>query len=300
MLASAGARRWASSCASTGCRWSYDWELEPDGTPLRVRVLGEDLIAWRDSNGKPGFLAENCPHRGASLFFGRNEEVGLAVRVPRLEVRHRRRSAWTCRTSRPNQTFGTRCALARIAPRSMAGWCGCTWASARPRRPRSRASSGVDPCRPQQRQHSHKLVYECNWLQALEGELDTTHVYFLHSRLAARVCRPSTARGSTIAPRSCTSLNTPGGVLYGGKRVEEDGNTYWRTTQFLFPMYGMYPGGRDDGTVPLSIYVPDRRRAHAAHGRVLAPERRRWTPGETRVRARCRRSRACWPMASGR
>jgi hypothetical protein len=51
-------------------------------------------------------------------------------------------------------------------------------------------------------------------------------------------------------------LNTPGGVLYGGKRVEEDGNTYWRTTQFLFPMYGMFPGGRDDGTVPLSIYVP--------------------------------------------
>src|SRR6188508_1845434 len=50
---------------------------EPDCPPLRVRLLGEDLVAFRDSTGKVGFLAENCPHRGASLFFGRNEDAGL-------------------------------------------------------------------------------------------------------------------------------------------------------------------------------------------------------------------------------
>ncbi|TME32984.1 MAG: Rieske 2Fe-2S domain-containing protein [Chloroflexi bacterium] len=55
----------------------YSWELTPDGDPLRVRLLGEDLIAWRDTNGTPGFIANNCPHRGASLFFGRNEEAGI-------------------------------------------------------------------------------------------------------------------------------------------------------------------------------------------------------------------------------
>src|SRR6267154_2477424 len=49
----------------------------PDSDPLRVMLLGEQLIAFRDSNGKVGLLANNCPHRGASLFFGRNEEVGL-------------------------------------------------------------------------------------------------------------------------------------------------------------------------------------------------------------------------------
>src|SRR5438067_3326708 len=48
-----------------------------DSDPIRVRVLGEDLIAFRDSNGHVGLLAANCPHRGASLFFGRNEEAGL-------------------------------------------------------------------------------------------------------------------------------------------------------------------------------------------------------------------------------
>src|ERR1700704_6392870 len=49
----------------------------PDSDPLRVLLLGEQLIGFRDSNGKIGLVANNCPHRGASLFFGRNEESGL-------------------------------------------------------------------------------------------------------------------------------------------------------------------------------------------------------------------------------
>src|SRR5215208_7332829 len=55
----------------------FSWELEQDGPPERVRLVGEDLIAFRDSNGQPGMIAANCPHRGASLFFGRNEESGI-------------------------------------------------------------------------------------------------------------------------------------------------------------------------------------------------------------------------------
>ena len=49
----------------------------PDSPPIRVRILGEDLIAFRDTNGDVGLVANACPHRGASLFFGRNEEAGL-------------------------------------------------------------------------------------------------------------------------------------------------------------------------------------------------------------------------------
>src|SRR5437867_2459392 len=55
----------------------YSWEVAPDGPPLRVRLLGEDLIVFRDSEGKLGLLGTHCPHRGASLFFGRNEECGI-------------------------------------------------------------------------------------------------------------------------------------------------------------------------------------------------------------------------------
>jgi phthalate 4,5-dioxygenase oxygenase subunit len=50
---------------------------EPDGPPLRVRLLGEDLIAFRTTSGEIGLVQNACPHRGASLFFGRNEEDGL-------------------------------------------------------------------------------------------------------------------------------------------------------------------------------------------------------------------------------
>ncbi len=49
----------------------------PDSDPIRFRILGEDLIAFRDTRGQVGFLGQHCPHRGASLFFGRNEEAGL-------------------------------------------------------------------------------------------------------------------------------------------------------------------------------------------------------------------------------
>ncbi len=60
---------WIPACLSS--------ELEKDGPPLRLLLLGEKLIAFRDTNGKVGILDHRCPHRCASLFFGRNEEAGL-------------------------------------------------------------------------------------------------------------------------------------------------------------------------------------------------------------------------------
>src|SRR5690349_3026536 len=49
----------------------------PDSEPLRMRYMGEDLVAFRDTNGQVGLIQTSCPHRGASLFFGRNEESGI-------------------------------------------------------------------------------------------------------------------------------------------------------------------------------------------------------------------------------
>ena len=60
---------------------------EPDGTPVEVRLFGEDLVAWRDSEGKVGLLGRYCPHRHASLVFGRNEDRGLRCLYPWVEVR---------------------------------------------------------------------------------------------------------------------------------------------------------------------------------------------------------------------
>ena len=60
---------WIPACLSS--------ELTADGEPMRLRLLGEQLIAFRDSDGRVGVIEHRCPHRGASLFFGRNEEDGL-------------------------------------------------------------------------------------------------------------------------------------------------------------------------------------------------------------------------------
>ena len=68
---------------------------EPDCPPVRVRLLGEDLVAFRDTQGRIGLLEEYCPHRRVSLFFGRNEAVWPALRVPRVEVRRRRSAVST-------------------------------------------------------------------------------------------------------------------------------------------------------------------------------------------------------------
>jgi phthalate 4,5-dioxygenase len=234
----------------------YTWEIEPDGPPQRVRVLGEDLIAWRDSSGAPSFVAENCPHRGASLFFGRNEECGLRC------VYH----GWKFDTSGacvdmpnepPESNFKHK---VKVGAYRGADFGGMTWVYMGPDQANPpevpRFEWGLVP--ETQRRHSHKVMYECNWMQALEGEFDTTHVYFLHARLKPEV---SATYGAFVEDRAAhlEVLDTDYGVMYGGRRTEDyNGETtyYWRTTQFLFPIYGMFPGGSDDGTVPLSIYLP--------------------------------------------
>ena len=63
-------RHWLPACMS-------EEVTEPDGAPVRTRLLGEDLVVFRDSRGRLGVLGEHCPHRQASLAFGRNEECGL-------------------------------------------------------------------------------------------------------------------------------------------------------------------------------------------------------------------------------
>jgi nitrite reductase/ring-hydroxylating ferredoxin subunit len=232
---------------------TYAWELEADGKALRVRLLGEDLLAWRDTNGKPGFIKENCPHRGASLFFARNEECGLRC------VYH----GWKYDTDgncvdMPNEPAESNFKH-KIKPLTYraADWGGITWIYMGPRQEDPPGLPEWEWCLVPENQvlHSHKAVYECNFMQALEGELDTTHVYFLHSRLD-----PSASPSYGLYVRDKRArleiMDTNYGVMYGARRQEDADHYYWRSTQFLFPIYGMFPGGGEDGTVPLSIYLP--------------------------------------------
>ncbi len=231
----------------------YSWELEPDGAPQRVRLLGENLVAYRDSNGAPGFIAESCPHRGASMFFGRNEEGGLRC------VYH----GWKFDTSgacvdMPNEPAESNFKH-KIKATAYAGadWGRVIWIYMGPRQDDPPALPLWEWCTvPEtQLQHQHKGVYECNYMQSVEGELDSSHAPFLHSRLHAEDTGKFGSFTKDLQPH-LEVMGTDAGVLYGARRVEDDGHYYWRSTQFLFPIYGMFPGGGDDGAVPLSIYVP--------------------------------------------
>src|SRR5207244_9255099 len=151
----------------------------PDSDPIRFRILGEDLVAFRDSNGKVGFLAQNCPHRGAPLFFGRNEECGLRC------VYH----GWkfdvdgNC-VDMPNvpegESFKAKVKL-QAYPVVEAGdllWAYMGPADKKPPMP------GFDWLGlPSTHRYVKKFQLECNYLQAMEGDYDASHASFLHSTL---------------------------------------------------------------------------------------------------------------------
>src|ERR1700694_1645863 len=152
---------------------------QPDSDPVRVRLLGEDLVAFRDTNGKVGLVANNCPHRGASLFFGRNEEHGLRC------VYH----GWKFDTTgqcidMPNEPaesdFRTKVRTVAYPTVDKAGviWAYMGAPENQPPLPDlewMRAPAG----------HSwvSKTYQNCNYLQAMEGGLDTSHSSFLHRAL---------------------------------------------------------------------------------------------------------------------
>src|SRR6516164_9841815 len=152
----------------------YSWELTPDGDPRRVRMLGEDLIAFRNSNGTPGFIQNNCPHRGASLFFGRNEEAGIRCVYHgwKFDVEGR------C-IDMPNEPaesdFKSKVKAVAYPTRERNG---IVWAYLGPRKEPPRLpdleANALDGST------ATAFQLECNWLQILEGDIDTTHVGFLH------------------------------------------------------------------------------------------------------------------------
>jgi len=230
----------------------YSWELQPDGAPLKVRLLGEDLIAFRETSGQVGLTAEACPHRGASMFFGRNEECGLRC------VYH----GWkfdvdgVCvdMPSEPAESnFKNK---VHIQAYRAAEQGGIIWAYMGPDQSDPPGLPEFEWCSLPEDQvhHQYKGIYECNWMQALEGDIDTSHLYFLHGRLEAQDPASYGVYHADKAPR-LELVETDYGMYYGASRQQAPEKTYWRTTQWLFPIFTMFPAN-EDGTVPQHMYTP--------------------------------------------
>jgi phenylpropionate dioxygenase-like ring-hydroxylating dioxygenase large terminal subunit len=230
----------------------YAWELQADGPPQRVRLLAENLVACRVSSGAVGLVAEACPHRGASLFFGRNEEEGL--RCVYHGWKFDPTGACVDMPSEPAESnFKTKVRVNAYQAREQGG---IVWAYLGPDQLNPPALPDFEWCGLPEDQvhHQYKGIYECNWMQALEGDIDTSHLYLLHARLDPEASATLGVYHPDKSPR-LDIVETDYGIYYGASRRESAGRTYWRTTQFLFPVFTMFPA-TEDGTVPQHMYTP--------------------------------------------
>src|SRR5271156_5814879 len=209
---------------------------EPDGPPVRVRLLGEDLVAFRDSAGRIGLLDEYCPHRRASLFFGRNEECGLRC------VYHGWKFAvdGSCvdQMNEPEENQFKH--KVRVAAYPTCELGGLVWAYMGP-------SEKIPPLpkfawtqTPETHRHVSKVIQECNWLQGLEGGLDTPHAPILHRLLKDDAKRggisPSSAYVRAKAPSIVVDL-TDYGYQYAGIRALGDDESHIRTYHYILPFH---------------------------------------------------------------
>jgi nitrite reductase/ring-hydroxylating ferredoxin subunit len=243
---------WIPACLS--------FALRPDGAPQRVRLLGTDYVAFRDSSGTIGFLDERCPHRNASLVLARNEDCALTC------IFH----AWRIDASgqvvdAPTHAPDAAAFAAKIRTPSYpvvdAG--GLVWVY---------LGDGEAPPFPHLPftvlPENHIWVtatkVACNWLQGVEATLDTAHIGTLHRAYVHRLAAVSddTTIGETaeaLAPRYEID-HTDYGIDAIALRPLADGTTYRRTTKWIMPTVSLVPGNAGtptDGVIFIVSPVDD-------------------------------------------
>jgi phthalate 4,5-dioxygenase len=226
---------------------------EPDGRPMRLRLLGEDLIAFRATSGAVGLIAKNCPHRGASLFFGRNEEDGLRCVYHgwKFDV------AGRC-VDMPNEPAESNFkdkVHARAYPTQERN--GVVWVYMGPRE----IPPPLPNLEPNLRPGTQVSISlrECNYMQALEGDIDTSHLGFLHmGSVSPEQTKPGSFNYYTVKDRSprYEVVDTEFGTMYGAYRPTDDDRVYWRLAAFLFPFYTIIPTGVLGLKVGVRPWVP--------------------------------------------
>src|SRR5919198_2233277 len=228
---------------------------ERDGPPVRLRLLGEELVAFRDTNGKVGLLGANCPHRGAPLYFARNEDCGLRC------IYHGWKFDVEGRCLDTPNVPGDRDVRSKV--RAKAYRClernGIVWTYMGAGEPPAAPELGWTDV-PVEHKVMSKQYLECNYAQALEGDLDPSHVSFLHAPLDARAQSGYQGTAGILSERHLSDvaleqevkaadrspqisvLKTDYGLFVGARRDAGADRNYWRFTQLVLPFYVYVPG----------------------------------------------------------
>ena len=227
-------------------------ELPPGGDPISLRLFGEDLVMFRDESGRVGLLDAHCAHRGTDLSYGRIEDGGLRC------IYH----GWLydvagrCLAT-PGEPAGSRLyqQVRHVSyPCQEVG--GVIFTFMGEGEPPLLPNYGIFSAPPDQRLTT-KYFHECNYLQALEGNMDSVHVRFLHRFLrtesGTRKLRDEHPR--ELSPTDMLSYrDTVDGRYYGPVRVEKTDFGVWAYTRnddgeetggpdFLFPSLCLTGGG---------------------------------------------------------
>ena len=233
---------------------------EPDGEPVRLKLLGEELITYRDTEGRVGCIDAYCPHRGAPMFFGRNEESGLRC------IYH----GWKFNVNgdcvhMPNCVEGDsyREKIKITAYPAIEGG-GLIWIFMGPKE-KTPPPPGFDWfSNPSSWTHAAKYIYHSNYMQAIEGDFDPSHGAFLHSTLDGNVSNPAnkftgiTSRPVGTSPEYVPPEPEPVEYACGVGTTRRRGSTTSNGgpgVSWLMPCFDPV-GLASSGTYPLNIKVP--------------------------------------------
>ncbi len=210
-----------------------------DSPPVRVKLLSERLLAFRDSEGRLGLIDEFCAHRGVSLWFGRNEEAGL--RCPYHGWKYDVTGQCIDVPSEPEESGF--CKRIKLKSYPLVEFGGVLWTymgppETQPPLPEWEFAKVLDAQR-----FVSKRIQESNWLQAMEGGIDSSHVSFLHRGDLNSDPLFKGAKGNQYNMADSRPVfevvESAGGLYIGARRNAENDHYYWRITQWVMPAFTM-------------------------------------------------------------
>ena len=261
-------RFWTPVCLS-------DDITKPDGAPRRIRVFGEDFVAFRDTKGRVGVIKERCMHRGASLAMGRVEDCGIRCLYHgwKFGVDGTIQDMPNIRDTRLKERL-----KAPTYPAREGG--GLVWAyfgppEKEPLFPEYRwMTAGSQPRKPV------NIIFECNWVQLIEGSMDSSHLGILHQEELTEARTGVYSKMQAAEDKFPTDdrapmmeiENTNFGFHYAAIReiIGDDARHYVRVTPWILPYMTYTPPGR---AAVLHVPIDDYTTAQYAIGR--------WVDGPT-------------------
>jgi phthalate 4,5-dioxygenase len=214
---------------------------ENECPPVRVKLLSERLLAFRDTEGRYGLIDEFCAHRGVSLWFGRNEQSGL--RCPYHGWKYDVTGQCIEVPSEPAESGF--CNKIKLKSYPLVERGGVLWTYMGPPDQQPPLPEWEFALVPPENTFMSKRLQESNWLQAMEGGIDSSHVSFLHrSELEIDpLFKGSKGNQYNLGDTQpyFEVVESPGGLYIGARRNAEAGNYYWRITQWVMPAFTMIP-----------------------------------------------------------